>query len=297
MSKHKSFLHTLKIIVPILALLLATLACSFSDGDSQGDQEATAFALETTATVLSLQSTQAALEAQQQAASQPTQAPPVQQQPTQAPPPTQAPVVNDPVYTADFYINNDSDFTICYFYLSPVEASDWGVDQLEDATVFPGETFTINDVPYGTYDMSARDCDDSVLHEEYNVEFPLYDQFNLFNSVDEPLCGNGVCGDFENPGNCPEDCGYVTNDNQIPLTIVNQTSEPVCYVWIGPPYSEWIGDVLGDQTIPGWGSTTVYVNPGEWALMAEDCSGTEYSRMKLTESLSIYSATTWYVDP
>lgn len=26
-------------------------------------------------------------------------------------------------------------------------------------------------------------------------------------SVTKPLCGNGVCGDFENPGNCPQDCG------------------------------------------------------------------------------------------
>ena len=26
-------------------------------------------------------------------------------------------------------------------------------------------------------------------------------------SPNEPLCGNGVCGDFENPGNCPQDCG------------------------------------------------------------------------------------------
>ncbi len=25
----------------------------------------------------------------------------------------------------------------------------------------------------------------------------------------KPLCGNGVCGEFENPGNCPQDCGYV----------------------------------------------------------------------------------------
>ena len=23
----------------------------------------------------------------------------------------------------------------------------------------------------------------------------------------EPLCGNGICGDFENSGNCPQDCG------------------------------------------------------------------------------------------
>jgi len=26
-------------------------------------------------------------------------------------------------------------------------------------------------------------------------------------SQPEPLCGNGICGDFENPGNCPQDCG------------------------------------------------------------------------------------------
>ncbi len=35
----------------------------------------------------------------------------------------------------------------------------------------------------------------------------------------EPLCGNGVCGDFENPGNCPQDCGSSSETGSI---------EPLC---------------------------------------------------------------------
>ncbi len=294
MPSAKRRIQLIKIIVPILGLMLASLACSFSQAEPTPDTEATAFALNTTATVLSIQSTQLALEANQQA-SQPTQAPPKQNS-TPAPLPTQAPLDTAPVYTSDFYIINDSDFTICYFYLSPTSAEDWGDDQLGDTTVLPGETFTLTDVPYDTYDLSARDCSDEVLYEEFSIDFPYVDQFTLSNSYDEPLCGNGVCGDFENPGNCPQDCGYEAGN--IPLTIINQTSETVCYVWIGYPYSEWVGDILGDQTIPGWGSVTVYIEPGEWALMAEDCSGDAgLSQMKLTESISIYDATTWYVDP
>jgi len=49
------------------------------------------------------------------------------------------------------------------------------------------------------------------LSEQWNDLSPLFD--SVLASVtffgpegNEPLCGNGVCGDFENPGNCPQDC-------------------------------------------------------------------------------------------
>ena len=53
---------------------------------------------------------------------------------------------------------------------------------------------------------------------------------NLFDSVlstvtffntkeNDPLCGNGICGDFENPGNCPQDCGSSNETNN---------NEPLC---------------------------------------------------------------------
>lgn len=293
-------IRLIKIVLPVFVLLISTLACSFSSNNNNTSHEATAAALNQTAVALSVQATQLA---EQQNQNNPAK--PVEQQPTKPAPPAQPPQVAAPTQppptdvqndSNNFYIVNDSDFTICYFYLSLSSNSDWGVDQLEDNLVYPGETFTLYDVPYGTYDLNAQDCDNNLLYEEYNVSFPPNDTVTLFNVNNEPLCGNGVCGDFENPGNCPQDCGNASG--QVPLTIVNQTSEPICYVWIGVPESEWLGDILESQMIEGWGSLTVYVNPGEWALSAEDCSGDAgLSQMKLTPQLSIYGPTTWYVDP
>ena len=81
------------------------------------------------------------------------------------------------------------------------------------------------------------------------------------------------------------------------MTLINQTSEPVCFVWIGPPQSEWLYDLLGDDIIDGWGTFAVYIPVGEWALQAEDCSGTEYSVMKYEPYITISGDTTWYIDP
>ncbi len=241
---------------------------------------------------LAIQATQLA-EPPTQPAVQPTKpAPP--EQPTQAPAPTNPPAADEQNSTTDFYLVNDSEFTVCYFYFSLSSNSDWGGDQLNNELVYPGESYTLYDVPYGTYDLTLQDCDQNLLYEEYNLNLPTVDTVTIYNVNNEPLCGNGVCGDYENPGNCPEDCANPSGE--VALTIVNETSEPVCYVWIGAPESEWIGDILQDQTIPGWGSLTVYVDPGEWALRADDCSGGE-TPMKLTSRLDIYGPTTWYVDP
>lgn len=291
MSKPSRPARLLKIMLPIFVLLISTLACSINMEKNDPNHEATAAALNQTAVALSIQSTQAAAPPTQ-AAVQPTKpAQPVQ--PTQAAVPTMPPAdVQNP--TTDFYIVNDSDFTICYLYFSHSSNTEWGNDQLDDDLVYPGESYVLYDVPYGTYDVNLLDCDQYLLYEEYNLNVPAVDTVTIFNTNNEPLCGNGICGDYENPGNCPQDCANPSGE--VALTIVNETSEPVCYVWIGAPQSEWIGDILQDQTIPGWGSLTVYVDPGEWALRADDCSGGE-TPMKLTPRIGIYGPTTWYVDP
>ena len=302
----------LKLLIPVLILGISSLACSFGGNDSNSGLEATAEALSQTATALAIQSTQTSLQATQ-AAIQPTATrQPVQQATTESslpkppqPPaqstnPTSAPASSSQISTGNFYIVNDSSQIICYVYLSLSSSSEWGYDQLGDsAVVNPGETFTIYDVPYDTYDLLVEDCAENTLYEEYYLDFPNVDTFTLWDdNTTEPLCGNGVCDVYENGGNCPQDCGSSSSGSQVPLTIVNHTSEPICYVWYGPPYSEWIGDALGDQTIPGWGSLTVYIYPGDYALSANDCSGDAgLSEMEYVESMSIYSATTWDVDP
>ena len=300
----------LKLLIPVLILGISSLACSFGN-DSNSEFEATAEALSQTATALAIQSTQTSLQATQ-AALQPTATQPIQQAtresslpkppqpPAQSANPTSAPASSGQSSTSNFYVVNDSSQIICYVYLSLSSSSEWGYDQLGDSTVVnPGETFTIYNVPYGSYDILVEDCAENILYEEYYLDIPNVDTFTLWDdNTTEPLCGNGVCDVYENGGNCPQDCGGNSSGGQVPLTIVNHTSEPICYVWFGLPQSEWIGDALGDQTIPGWGSLTVYIDPGDYALSAEDCSGDAgLSQMKYTPSLSIYGPTTWDVDP
>ncbi len=299
MSNRRRHIRLRKMILPILVLFLSTLACSIDMQKNEPNHEATAAALNQTAVSLSVQSTRLAAPATQ-APLQPIQpAEPVQPTrvpvlPTQAPPPTLPPAPDVQTMTSDFYIVNDSDFTICYVYFSLSANTEWGYDQLNNELVYPGESYVFYDVPHGTYDINLQDCDENLIYEEYELNVPGVDTLTIYNTNNEPLCGNGICGDYENPGNCPEDCA--NSMGQVALTIVNQTSEPVCQVWIGPPQSEWIGDILGSEIIPGWGSLTVYVDPGEWALQAHDCSD-GVTPMKFTPQLGIYGPTNWYVDP
>ena len=310
----KRFTVFLKILVPVFILGLSSLACSFGSDNGNSELESTAEALKQTATALAIQSTQTSLQTTQaaiqatatreptpQLATAVSALPKPPQPPAQSANPTAAPSTSGGSSYSDFYIVNDSSSTtICYVYLSLSTDSEWGYDQLGDSMVVnPGETFTIYSVPSGTYDLLVEDCSENTLYEEYYLDFPNVDTFTLWDdNYTEPLCGNGVCDVYENGGNCPQDCGESYSGGQVPFTIVNHTSEPICYVWYGPPYSEWIGDMLGDQTIPGWGSLTIYVDPGDYALSANDCSGdASYSQMEYVESMSIYSATTWDVDP
>ena len=129
-------IRLIKIVLPVFVLLISTLACSFSSNNNNTSHEATAAALNQTAVALSVQATQLA---EQQNQNNPAK--PVEQQPTKPAPPAQPPQVAAPTQpppadvqndSNNFYIINDSDFTICYFYLSLSSNSDWGVDQLED---------------------------------------------------------------------------------------------------------------------------------------------------------------------
>jgi hypothetical protein len=299
MSKLSRPAHLLKIMLPIIILLISTLACSINMEKNDPNHEATAASLNQTAVSLSVQSTRLAVSSTQPTRQpirpaepeQPTRAP---EMPTQVPPPTMPSVPDAQTMTRDFYIINDSDFTICYVYFSLSGDTEWGYDQLDNELVYPGESYVFYDVPHGTYDINLQDCDENLIYEEYEMNIPAVDTITIFNTNNEPLCGNGICGNYENPGNCPQDCADPSG--QVALTIVNETSEPVCNVWIGAPQSEWIGDILGSEIIPGWGSLTVYVDPGEWALQANDCSD-GVTPMKFTPQLGIYGPTAWYVDP
>lgn len=65
---------------------------------------------------------------------------------------------------------NRSGQVLCYVYISPTMAQNWGLDELgETEVVNPGESrkFTL---ATGMYDVLIEDCDGFVLYEQYDVQ-------------------------------------------------------------------------------------------------------------------------------
>src|SRR5687768_14101692 len=56
-------------------------------------------------------------------------------------------------------LENKSDWAFHELYVSPVNTSDWGPDQLRDDTVETGERFTLHGVRPGKYDVRIVDED------------------------------------------------------------------------------------------------------------------------------------------
>ena len=60
---------------------------------------------------------------------------------------------------AEFMIANKSSFDIYHMFLSPEDKDTWGPDQLGEKVIHSGESFTLNDIPCGEYDIKLVDED------------------------------------------------------------------------------------------------------------------------------------------
>ncbi len=70
----------------------------------------------------------------------------------------------------ELYIENFSSMPICYVYLVPPVAQDWGFNKLgTGAAIDVGDAFTFA-LPAGTYDLAMDGCDEQVLAEDYELE-------------------------------------------------------------------------------------------------------------------------------
>jgi S1-C subfamily serine protease len=85
-------------------------------------------------------------------------------------------LVNDAVFVggdrslADFYLVNESSFTLCYVNISPSSAQNWGQDELGSTEVIDPGVERIVTVATGYYDLLLRDCDGDSLLEEFELE-------------------------------------------------------------------------------------------------------------------------------
>ncbi|MDY6876577.1 MAG: hypothetical protein SWK90_10320 [Chloroflexota bacterium] len=140
-------------------------------------------------------------------------------QPTAVPPTPTPPLAP----TAMLEIINDSGADIWYVYLSPSTSDLWGDDQLGGYAIADGESFTLTDIPFGTYDVKAEDADYDIIEFWLDVEF------------DGPMTWT-VTG--------PDGLDTAT------LTIVNSTGVEIWHVYLAPSFSdEWGDDQLGDDVI------------------------------------------------
>ncbi len=142
----------------------------------------------------------------------------------------------------DLTLFNDSGWDVCYVYISPTTSDTWGNDWLGVDTVPDGTAYTFQ-VPVGSYDLLAEDCDENALAEEYGVSLSEDTDWTL-----SPMGGEAAT-----------------------LTVYNGTDTPIWYVYISPSTSDtWGEDWLGADIIAVGDSYIFQLTEGTYDLKAED---------------------------
>lgn len=90
----------------------------------------------------------------------PTAAPPTAVPPTQAPPTQPSPGI------AELMLKNDSGITVCAVYISTTESDSWGDNRLTGSEAIQSGSSRNFQVPEGSYDVRADDCDGNPVSEE-----------------------------------------------------------------------------------------------------------------------------------
>jgi len=89
--------------------------------------------------------------------------------------------VGDSRATSRLFVDNTSDTEVCYVFISPSSGDDWGDDRMgENETIMMGRTRVFYVRP-GIYDMTARDCEDNTLAEQYEVDLSTDVTWTLYN--------------------------------------------------------------------------------------------------------------------
>jgi hypothetical protein len=268
-----------RVILVGLALLAVSLACGPLGGTSE-EAVQTAIA----------QTEEAATERQaivDTAVAQTIAAADSSPQPTLPPTETLAPdTIVNPTVTATaaaeetaegatlIVLYNDSVSDVCHVYVSPAAGQGQPVDLMVPGDMLPsGYALTFFDVPAGESDLRVENCAGGVVDEAFGV--------NLRGKV--PWAVPGPVGE-----------SGIEVEGGVTLRLVNDTAQEVCQVWVGPPASEWIADVLDKETIPAGGHLDVSFPSGTWALMAQDCSGMQ---LDYEAAYDVTADTEWHIGP
>jgi hypothetical protein len=154
-------------------------------------------------------------------------------------------------------IANNSTAAICYLFGSLSTDTEWGPNRLGDYPegasdiILDGATYSITDVPAGTYDLQVRDCGGNILAEQGGVDITAA-------GVTWTLSGGSI------------------------LRFTNNSASDVCGLYFSTAdRDEWgsnfmkMFEYLGqDSKVAAYnGYATVGIAPGRYDLYATDCQG------------------------
>jgi hypothetical protein len=179
--------------------------------------------------------------------------------PTSPPPDTPEPMPEG----ASLEITNESGVEVWYVYLSPSEADQWGEDWLGDeAIIRDGETYTIEGIPEGTYDVRAEDENEEVIEVWYDQDFEGKMTWTIV----------GLAS----------------------LEITNESADTIAYVYISPADSStWGEDWLGDDMIDAGASYVVDgISRDTYDVKATDA---EDELVEVVYNVSLTGAKSWTV--
>ncbi|MCP4537646.1 MAG: hypothetical protein GY832_10900 [Chloroflexi bacterium] len=80
---------------------------------------------------------------------------------------------------ASLQITNDTDKTIGYLYIAPTDDDTWGDDWLGEDVIPACETYTVEGVSNGFYDIRAKDMDEEFIEAIYNVNLDGTDTWTV----------------------------------------------------------------------------------------------------------------------
>lgn len=172
---------------------------------------------------------------------------------------------------ASLTVYNYSEAEICYLYLVPANAWDWGEDLLGLSTIPPGGWYTIPNIFPGIYNLWVENCEGGV-QEEYNAAL-LAGSYRIV---------------YENWRYEEEE----EEEEEVPLTIKNEMGQEICYVYIADIYdtgwgSDWLGE---EETIPSGWEWTTSLPAGTYNILLKDCDKNvlkEYGNISIEKGITM----------
>lgn len=163
-------------------------------------------------------------------------------------------------------LNDLSNVTVCYLYVSPAVDDTWGSDWLGTGQVMVEAGRTILNVPENVYDLRAADCALDSVAELYGV------------TIGRQGYAWALSGAL----------------NLATLELVNDSTGTVCYVQISPATADtWGADWLGEEEIVRPGDGRLFeLTPDVYDVRALDC---DQNTLKEEYGIDAQGAIRWFV--